>query len=321
VRRVWRLVRSVRNYKVKGNAVLLEALRLLQRAKERRESWFGVARNVRALRRTWARLAGGDTNPLVQAADASGYSPNLLARFVSVMEFAERLAAEGHAPIDRLQRSSFVSLEYLKRIWVADPGKGRELLDAVLDGDITVRDLKVVHRNLRSPPDKPRERRTRDSLGTERILGQLLKKELRTLTGSTAARFVTVTKKLGPFVHADYLAIRERDGKVESVVAIEVKSMATFASAGAIDDAICRTALRSTYFNRYWVIPIAARKAVLDRFASAIRLLALKNVGIAEMDMTAKSLRVLVRPSSGPPVPDRRGDIVEMLRARQWDQL
>jgi hypothetical protein len=246
------------------------------------------------------------------------------------MEFAERLAAEGHAPIDRLQRSSFVSLEYLKRIWVADPGKGRELLDAVLDGGITVRDLKVVHRDLRFPPDKPRERGRRDSLETERFLAQLLKKrilaqflkkELRKLTGSTAGRFVTVAKKLGPFVGADFLAIMERDGKIESVIAIEAKSMATFASAGAIDDAICRTALRSTYFNRYWVIPIAARKAVLDRFGSAIRLLALKNVGIAEMDMTAKSLRVLVRPSSGPPVPDRRGDIVEMLRARQWDQL
>jgi hypothetical protein len=311
------------------NEVPIEiALKALQHAKERREPWFTVARAVRSLIReggtdlpaqvSAAKRPTYSPRLLVRAADASGYSPNLLARFVLVLEFVERLAAAGLVTIEAVQGASFVSLECLKRIWTIDPEMVRDLLPKVLRGGVNVRDLRAETQRMTDPRVRARRLKTPEEW---QMLARVLKEELPSLSGSPTGHFVRVTRKLGPFVGADFLIIGERDGRVESVDAIEAKAMSTFASAGAVEDAISRTALRSTFFSRYWLILGDARKSVLARFAWAIDVLSLKNVGIGELDSAAESLKVLIRPSPVPPLPDRREEIIEALRTRQWDQL
>jgi hypothetical protein len=305
------------------NAIMTDSLTRLKDAKGRRVPWFEIAQTIRLGLRKEGETSDG-RGFLARAADATGYSANLLGRYVAALEFAVGLESEGLASIEQLAKTSFAAIESLKRIWRIDPAQGRKLLKPLLNGDISVAGLRKVLGTTQSTSavmqNRSRARRYREERKLA-ILDAIETSHIRALTGAATTKFVCLKGHLDPYLSPDAIAIGERHGRLMWVDGIDVREFSPFASATLADDLVGRSALYAPFFRHYWLVLGPTRKGTEHRLRQALARFDLVNVGIAVVEPNDRSLRVVVHPNTARATPNRQRDLIRILEGRKWRDL
>lgn len=150
-----------------------KALRELQALRTRKHRWYSVAKIIaRTIQsRGWSAGQPALKEWLAQAAQASDLSLNTLGRLLAVREFLDGLIASPASNIagdpDSFPMSS---LEVLKRIHAIKPALAVELLQATVNGELSLRALRERHDALAADAAHGR---TSDRALTKRAAGAL----------------------------------------------------------------------------------------------------------------------------------------------------
>jgi hypothetical protein len=289
-------------------------------AKARKLHWMRVAQLLRMgfdLARRDDLRSGRFIDDAVQA---TGYSENLLYRFLSVLKFVEQeIVGAGVATLQQLSDVPFASLELVKRAWMADRAAGENLLRLTLAGGLTVRELySRVSECLDAshlPRDDRRASRRFRSTTESRVLELIRSRHSEKLCGEKNFRFLTLSQPILPFATSDATIVIERDGKIEAVDGVAI--MVHFRSGANVKERIARWAVSSTYFRRFWIVIVDSPRFV-SNVEAAVNHLVLSNVGVVGVRLPTMSLRI-IRSPSGAPTPDRRSLLVDSLRNRLWE--
>ena len=154
----------------------LSALRALPR-RERR--WTAVVDVLRPALETeaWKSFHHSESAFLAAVSHSSGYSRTMLQRAVRADAFARRLAAEGHAPLERIVGLPFGVVEELASIEAHSSDLAHCMLARVLDGKVTLGELRRVHQETVASLAEQRPKKIagrRLSLDLERRIVQAL---------------------------------------------------------------------------------------------------------------------------------------------------
>lgn len=288
-------------------------LELLKTARQQRQSWFEIAKLLRA---AVAHAGGTKSHALLSAAsEASGYSPNLLSRYLAALDFTNRLLSEGHADTDQLRASTFGSIECLKRIWAVDANIGSELIGPVLSRTMGVMQLRSLLSDLseQQSPRHPQPNTNRIRYIRKGSLLDAVEHQLSVFTGGTG-RFIRVSLREGTFARAHAIFLSEKRGLLLSIDGFHTIQLSAFASNSAVRYIATEAALSSTYFRRYWLVLGQERPSMIERLAAAVRELSLRNVGIALIVPPRSDLELIVHPSHAKPEPDRRDQMMELVK-------
>ncbi len=292
-------------------------LKQLSGSKGSRTPWAEIASLVRkglAADRTEFVLAEGSF--LLRASKVSGYSTNMLARYVAVLDFAETMATRGQVPLEAVKRVPFAIVETIRRAAAMDPSAGKVLVRASVAGRLSLMQAQEAYGAIAAKkgtllPNKAVAARNRTRF--EELVMALLKKKLPEFTGVSNAHF---TRRSPPFdfVRVDATAFR-LDGKpTDFIDGFEVKAFSERAPRTAVDDAVARVVLASTFYRRTWMV-LQTAVPQLDRIVETLDILEMRSVGVAVADLGAELFRS-VRHPEGEPEPDRRQLMREALMSR-----
>lgn len=263
-----------------------------------REPWHQVARRLRsaveAERAIDVNYELGDALPpppaIVAAMEQTGYSINVLRRFLAVLEWAEQVSRWDDFPMEGLERAPFSSLEVVRRIWAVDLEKGRECLRAVLAGRITSIRLREFLRELAigSAAAGPMDRRMSIAAYKERRLRcakEILCNGLVELSESYECRFLDRDPPI-PYVRANAMAaLFQSPHYPEWVDGFDIRELSSKPSPDEIDDVLCRAEVSATWFRRYFILVIEPSQECKFDLSQAIRSRHICGVGLTAINL------------------------------------
>ena len=290
----------------------LSALRTLPR-RERR--WTAVVDVLRPALETeaWRASYHSESAFLAAVSQSSGYSRTMLQRAVRAEAFARRLAAEGHAPLERILDLPFGIVEELASIEAHSSDLAHRMMAQALEGKVTLGELRRVHQEsvaslAEQRPGKIAGRRL--LLDLERRIVQALIDDPSTFLESPV-HIAAVNIPLG-WGSCDVIATRIELGELQTI-AFEVKVMNRSGDVGHLHTILPQVALASSFHSRYWVLSNAGNRDLRD-LAAEIQGLDLDNVGLAAVQECGDAFSfVPLRHPYGLPTPDRRTNIIKII--------
>ncbi|WP_448188809.1 hypothetical protein [Azospirillum sp. sgz301742] len=298
-----------------GTNALISGLSALRALSRRERHWTTVVGVLRPALETgaWKSSYHSESAFLAAVSQASGYSRTMLQRAVRADAFAQRLATEGHAPLERIVGLPFGIVEELASIDAHSPELAHRMLARALEGEMTLGELRKVHQESVASLAEQRP----GKIAGRRLLLDLERRIVQALIANPSAfvappvRIVAVDTPLGRG-GCDAIATRIVHGVLETI-AFEVKVTSRSADAGHLLAIMPQVALASSFHTDYWVLSNAGERE-LREFATEIGELSLANVGLATVrdEGGCFSFRPTRRPS-GLPTPDRRLETIRML--------
>jgi hypothetical protein len=300
-------------------------------ALRRREPWHAVARGLRSeLVAERGNASGGfwdrrSPPAIAAAARRTGYSINLLTRFLAVLDWAERIAETGEVSVEDIEAASFASIEVVRRIWQLDADLGRELLRQAIAGQIGSRRLRKILNTLStSEAHRPRQRRASGAADRRlRILmaHEILRAGVKELSGSPSLRWVEADQSIwrtAPYAHFDGMAVKVGpNDKVEWVDGFDLREFGGRSINDEMIDALGRAAISATYFRRFFLVIIEPGADRLDWLTKAARDLKLRQFGIAAIEFEPKQRVVVALRPAESAMPDRRREVISGLAQRR----
>ena len=287
------------------------ALRELAHAKDERKSWLETAKAYRA-----GLTAAGEKALQfpAEAAKESGYTVNVLSRFVTVLTFVERRLA-GTSPSTYLLRRSFTMLEHIERMDRLNPREADVWIMRWLDDNSTVEDIRRAYLTLRDESAASgislKSWHTRFLHGSYKEARGALERTFAALNGTS---LVVPTGSNTTPLRCHALAFPEGDsGPVDAYDFVPaVRANVEFL------DRVCRAASASLFVRHYYLVlgedvsskDIAKAQTALDALGAS-------TVGIISIGKAAAEVRS-ERIPTGLPVPDRTYMLRQMFRDGEW---
>ncbi len=272
-----------------------EALTQIAGARAHAMPWQHVAMIVGNVQDagTWAPRFSSPTQWLDAAAGASGYTPNVLRRMVTLREFLRRsnLLPEGTANGLSAGAIPLGSLELLKRWHDIAPDQAAGALDKVIDGSLKYRELKRLY-------DAELTNSVNGSAGA-------------VFSGGDAPLYFRRYKF--NFVDPDAVAIGRSGLSLKFAIGFEFRRIGRYLAKGQYNKILAELSFASSFFRSYWlVVPRSSELAI--KISRDLAKLECFSMGVAEFDEDSKELKVRASPSTEP-VPDRtRGTLDSILR-------
>jgi hypothetical protein len=286
---------------------LASALETLDRAKERKVPWTEVAQIVSQGMEAEPGATGSRAF-LAKATERTGYSSNMLLRFVSVWKFLNAELVPRRPSIAEARDIRFSGLEHIQRAWKVNQQAAEDLLNRVLDRRITVRELQQAVAKLRI--GSPRyERFVIRSFGqrVEALVIDEMRKDTRTFFGSDAAEIragIRLPFWLG--LLPDAIVPIQQDKQIIAVDGIDINIPSHEPPSMFTKQWISRWGWSSTFFRRFWLVLVDPWEAIEKTVPEVITKLSLDNIGIAIATIGQRKIRVAKQPVETVPVPDRR---------------
>ena len=313
----------------RGKSAVQVALATIKGVSGSKPHWIVVAKLTEDIRRSgnWQPEYSSPTDWLEAVAEASGYSPNTIRRFIAAFKYLEERGPRTRAyvadPFCGGGRGlAFAPVELIKRINDLSPKQADATFTQLEAGKLSFRDIKHRYDKLfagkvdvivgNPPYEQPTETpRSSDvaKLGTrhghheKQSLAQVVQSEVDVLSGSNSAR-VFSDHYVFEFVAPDVVAVGQEDFSVTFVDAFDHLKLSSKAPPSTIRKAIGDIAFNSSFFRRYWVILDTSSDAA-DLLIAAFSKLDLKSVGIAKTDLADHAHFEIVLEPSAPPSPDR----------------
>ncbi len=302
-----------------------KALAELERLAAMKNAWLSIAQvTSEAIEATgWPSNSVAARRWLGQAAAAAGISENTLARMITVRDFLKQIGQDSQN-----QGMPFSTLEILKRIHSADPQLAMKLLPEVLDGTMTLRELRIQQEAMnRAAPEHLTSERTaaqRDAMEFRRESLFAIRGHLNDFLCKPGSTLKTNDPGMDQcshrfFASTDAVAYDPLNPS-DDVVGFEVSYIRPFTDK-TMDPArrlIHKCSYISSFFRRYYLIlPLTYGYSRAQRIANAFQVSGRLNIGVALLEPHGAdqpsdptpplALNFVLRPDPGSlPVPDCR---------------
>lgn len=291
--------------------------------------WFYIAEVVRKGLKSevWKEGFPSRAAWLEEAAKAAGYTASTLRRLVRVLDYLEGAVSSDRLTALRTTDLPIGALEILMRMHELAPARAKALLDEVLSGDLSYRQLRgeydqLVHERARGAPPKmfaPRLMRQFDD-----DAARLVKENVQRFVGEGDVDLVRYFRGLlvdFPLAKPDLIAIKRTEAGIEFIDGFEFCFIREIAGRRMLYPLLEATAFRASFYRRYWVmIQEEVHGGIAELLRERLLMFERFSVGVVsilpkgEEPLTSEETFDVILEPQGPPVPDLRQMFISALR-------
>lgn len=246
-----------------------------------------------------------DTPVFKEAARLSGYSVNMIRRYVQNYEFLNFVKSKySKLGYQTLSEKPENSISIIRRIYTIDPALGSKGFLALIEEKQTYKELLDRYKTIAQKLDKTSSVRNKGML-LERQLEEFIESNQQIFFGKNNFHSIASTGKRGSHIPRPDFVFTSR--KTVERIAFEIKQLHRTRDA---HEALLLTAYNSTFYDRYWLVVVDGLD-MCKKVCAAVQFAELKNVGVMTIDEANDNEIQVVQKPSGKPLPDRRYLIVE----------
>jgi hypothetical protein len=276
--------------------------REMRAAKDAGTPWFALVRTLDAA--LDAATDGDEAADLAEAAEAgTGLTHVMWKRYRAALTRTEAIARDSGLPPECLLSPAFAHQEIALRIHDRSAVRGLEILQSSAEGGLRLADLRerLSHMPSSDPTGSETARAAvvRAKSAKRNLMDRALKDSTVKLWGAGSR---IVRRPRLRFMSTHGYEVIARDDTIAG--GVDVADFGVRTNRDNLADAIAPALLTSTFFKSFFIACIATNSTgAAERSAEVLDWLGVAWVGV--MAVRADGTIETVRPSSGPPVPDR----------------
>lgn len=292
--------------------------------------WFYIAEAVKEGLKNEAWKGGFPSRAawLEEAAKAAGYTASTLRRLVRVLDYLEGAVSSDRLAALRTTNVPIGALEILMRMHELAPDRAKALLDEVLSGDLSYRQLRgeydqLVQERARGAPPRMFAPRLFKQFEDDAV--RLVQENVQRFVGEGDVELVRDFRGLlddFPLAKPDLIAIKQTETRIKFVDGFEFRLIRDSRALSVVTNRLLEeTVFRSSFYRRYWImIQEEIHEGIAELLRERLLMFGRLSVGVVSVSpkgvepLTSEEMFDVVLDPQGPPVPDFRKMFISALR-------